>query len=69
MSSVTVTVDIPRNLADDATRHWSGWTWNDVIGNALMLAIAWADHHPAPDNDGEAEVGTSAAVETVEPAA
>jgi hypothetical protein len=54
MSSVTVTVDVARQLADEAARHWSGWTWNEVIGNALMIAIAWADHHPTPDDDNAA---------------
>jgi hypothetical protein len=46
---VTVTVDIPRPLAAQAARHWSGYTWTEVIGNALMLACAWADQHPTPD--------------------
>ena len=41
---VEVTVHLPRPLLRDVTRRWPGWTLDEKVAHAFVLALAWADH-------------------------
>jgi hypothetical protein len=51
-ADVDVTVRISFPLLRDVTRRWPGWTLDEKIAHALVLACAWHDHEAAEDDAG-----------------
>jgi len=43
-TDVTVSVTLPYPLLRDVTRRWPGWTLDEKISHAIVLALAWHDH-------------------------
>jgi hypothetical protein len=51
-----ITVDIPDDLAAECERRAPNTTWNQLITDALVYALAQADtEHPTPNNPTTSE--------------
>ena len=55
MPTRQVLVSLPRPLLDDVADRWRNWPLSEVIGHALMLALAWHDHGRTDDGKAHAE--------------
>jgi hypothetical protein len=45
-----IIVDLPLPVLKACRRRFPGWTWSEIVGNGLMLALAW-DEHPPESNE------------------